>query len=136
MSDAARRRILTWIDLNVPYYGTSSSNHYGLKGCRRIVPVELDAVLAVVARSRCVSCHAEGVPRKFYLRITNPHLNDFLVAPLAKSAGGSEKCGKAIFQTRDDPDYQRILATFTPIGELLKKTARMDMPGGRLSTCP
>jgi len=136
LSDAERRRVFAWIDLNVPYYGTSSSNHYDLRGCRRMVPAELDRVLADVAKSRCASCHAEGIPRSFYVRITSPQWNGFLAAPLAKSAGGSEKCGRAVFQTTDDPDYQRILATFEPIAELLKNTARMDMPGSRLSTCP
>jgi len=136
MDTAARRRVFAWIDLNVPYYGTSASNHYGLKGCRQIVPVQLEKVLSEVAKTRCASCHTKGIPRKFYIRITNPHLNDFLVSPLAKSAGGSEECGKAIFQTRDDPDYQKILATFTPVAELLKKTARMDMPGSQPSASP
>ena len=93
-------------------------------------------MLSEVAKSRCASCHSKGIPREFYVRITNPHLNDFLVSPLAKSAGGSEGCGKAVFQTRDDPDYQKIFATFTPVAELLKRTARMDMPGSQPSTCP
>jgi len=136
MSTAARRRVFAWIDLNVPYYGTSESNHYDLKGCRQIVPAQLEKVLSEVVKSRCASCHAKGIPRKFYVRITNPHLNGFLVAPLAKSAGGSEACGKAVFQTRDDPDYQKILATFTPVAQLLKKTPRMDMPNSRPSACP
>ena len=120
----------------MPYYGTSASNHYDRKGCREIVPDQLERVLSEVAAARCASCHAEGIPRKFYVRITNPHLNDFLLAPLAKSAGGSERCGKAVFQNRDDPDYRKILATFAPVAELLNKTARMDMPGSQLSTCP
>jgi len=136
MEVTERRRIFAWIDLNVPYYGTSASSHYDRKGCREIVPDQLERVLSEVAAARCASCHAEGIPRKFYVRITNPHLNDFLLAPLAKSAGGSERCGKAVFQNRDDPDYRKILATFAPVAELLNKTARMDMPGSQLSTCP
>jgi len=127
LSENERRRVLTWIDLNVPYYGTSESNHYDLKGCRRIVPAQLDNVLANVAKSRCAACHAQGIPRKFYTRITNPHLNDFLLSPLAKSAGGSGRCGQAVFQTTDDPDYQRILGTFAPVAELLSRNTRMDM---------
>ncbi len=127
MDAAARRRVFAWIDLNVPYYGTSASNHYDLKGCRQIVPVQLDKVLSEVARRRCASCHGKTVPRKFYVRITNPHLNEFLISPLAKSAGGSEGCGKPIFATKDDPDYRAILATFKPIEELLKNRPRMDM---------
>ena len=36
---------------------------------------------------------------------------------------------KAVFRTKEAPDYQKILATFMLVAELLNKTARMDMPG-------
>ena len=123
----SRRRVMTWIDLNVPYYHTSVSNHYQRKGSRRMMPDELDAVLQSVAARRCASCHAEGVPRAFYTRVLPPENNSFLLAPLAKSAGGTEACGKPIFASSDDPDYQAILATFKPIHELLDASPRMDM---------
>ena len=52
-----RQRVFTWIDLNVPYYGTSESNYYDRKGCRRLYPEQLDAVLEDVAGRRCAACH-------------------------------------------------------------------------------
>jgi hypothetical protein len=127
MDRMSRRRVMTWIDLNVPYYHTSVSNHYQRKGSRRMMPEELDAVLTSVAARRCASCHPEGVPRDFYTRVLPPENNSFLLAPLARSAGGTEACGKPIFTSRDDPDYQAILATFEPIHELLEASPRMDM---------
>ena len=129
MDQPSLRRVMTWIDLNVPYYHTSVSNHYQRKGCRQMMPDGLDSVLQAVASKRCVSCHAKGVPRKFYTRILKPENNNFLLAPLAKSAGGTEACGKAIFQSKDDPDYRAILKTFEPIQKLLKERPRMDMAG-------
>ena len=129
MDRASRRRAMIWIDLNVPYYHTSVSNHYQRKGCRRMMPDNLDAVLEAVAARRCVSCHAEGVPRKFYTRILQPENNSFLLAPLAKSAGGMEACGRPIFESKDDPDYRAVLATFEPIKALLGENPRMDMTG-------
>ena len=42
-----RQRVYRWIDLNVPYYGTSSSNHKQRMG-RRMYPTGLDRVLADV----------------------------------------------------------------------------------------
>ena len=72
---------------------------------------------------------AARFPRREWVRITEPELNPFLVAPLARSAGGSQRCGKAVFADRNDPDYQAILALFRPIEEMLRKTPRMDMPG-------
>jgi hypothetical protein len=127
--DAERRRVYLWIDLNIPYYGTSSSNHKARLGSRRMMPRMLEPTLQEVAARRCVSCHEDGLPRKCYTRIENPQDNNFLLAPLAKEAGGTEKCGKAIFESTDDPDYRKILATFSPIHRLLEERPRADMEG-------
>ena len=134
--DFERRRLFAWMDLNVPYYGTSLSNHYERQGCRQMEPPDLTRVLDEVAERRCASCHPaqsekekHSIPRKFYVRVTQPQLNSFLLAPLAKSAGGTEACGKPVFATPEDPDYQALLQTFDPIEKLLAKTPRMDMPG-------
>jgi len=126
---ADRRRVYSWIDLNVPYYGTSSSNHKGRLGSRRMLPQQLDATLKEVASRRCAQCHEDGVPRAFYTRMLKPENNSFMLAPLAKSAGGTQRCGGAVFKSKQDPDYQKLLETFNPIKELLKERPRADMPG-------
>jgi len=126
-----RQRIYRWIDLNVPYYGTSSSNHKRRMGSRRMYPSGLDRGLAEVCAKRCAKCHQQ-VPRTFYTRMLKPENNRFLLAPLAKSAGGTQQCGRAVFASKDDPDYQRILKTFQPLETLLKTRPRADMPGFRL----
>jgi hypothetical protein len=140
LDEASRHRVFTWLDLNVPYYGTSASNHYDLKGCRQIVPADLEKTLAEVATRRCVSCHTEAkdrnnhniyqdgrIHRKVWTRITHPELNNFLLAPLAKAAGGTETCGEAVFKSAGDPDYMRILSTFEASTKLMKTRPRMDM---------
>ncbi|UCE48997.1 MAG: hypothetical protein JSW47_02425 [Phycisphaerales bacterium] len=132
LDDKSRRRILAWIDLNVPYYGSSETAYPENVGCRRIYPDNLDSVLAEVVDRRCSQCHDQGaIPRRVWTRITEPELNNFLLAPLAKAAGGSQKCGTAVFADTTDPDYRAILVTFEPISQMLKQTPRMDMPGGR-----
>jgi hypothetical protein len=132
MDETSRRRILSWIDLNVPYYGSSETAYPEKIGCRQILPENLEKVLADVAGRRCAACHAGGkIPRREWVRITEPELNPFLIAPLSKSAGGSERCGKPIFLTQSDPDYQKILATFAPVTAMLKARPRIDMPGGQ-----
>jgi hypothetical protein len=131
IDDAGRRRILAWIDLNVPYYGTPETAYPEKIGCRQLLPDDLEKVLADVAKRRCAECHAAGkIPRREWVRITEPKFNPFLMAPLAKSAGGSQKCAKAVFADAKDPDYQAILATFKPVQAALAKRPRMDMPGG------
>jgi hypothetical protein len=126
--DEDRRRVYLWLDLNVPYYGTSSSNHKARLGSRRMMPLDLDATLKEVATRRCVSCHQDGVPRKFYTRVMNPEHNSFFMAPLAQTAGGTQKCSQVVFESKDDIDYQKILQTFAPIHQLLEERPRADMP--------
>jgi mono/diheme cytochrome c family protein len=127
--DEDRRRVFLWMDLNIPYYGTSSSEHKTELGSRRMLPLDLDATLNEVSARRCAACHKEGVPRKFYTRVLKPENNNFLLAPLAEKAGGTQKCGQAIFASPNDPDYQKILRTFAPIHALLKERPRPDMEG-------
>ncbi len=131
LTDTERRRVLAWIDLNVPYYGSSETAHPTAPGCRQMSPPDLEKVLADVAKRRCAECHADGkFPRHIWTRVTNPQFNSFLLAPLAKTAGGTERCGKPIFENTDDLDYQAILTTFEPVLKLLAATPRLDMPGG------
>jgi hypothetical protein len=126
------RRVLAWIDLNVPYYGTSETTHPEAVGCRRIYPPTLDSTLAAVAQRRCQECHAGGkIPRPFWTRLVNPALNSFLLAPLAKEAGGTGVCGKAVFASTADPDYQAILRTFEPVLAELRTRPRTDMAGAK-----
>jgi hypothetical protein len=126
--------VLAWIDLNVPYYGTSETSHPDLPGCRQILPEGLDKLLADIGSRRCAECHAQGrIPRREWVRITEPELNPFLVAPLAKAAGGSQQCGKAVFADRNDPDYCALLALFAPVVQSLKDNPRTDMPGAKPS---
>lgn len=122
-----KQRIFAWIDLNVPYYGTSATRHPDLEGCRRLMPETLDAVLGEIAGRRCVSCHGDGIPRGSYVRITGVENNSFLLAPLAKAAGGTQACGETVFKSTDDPDYQALLRTFDDVAALIRRTPRMDM---------
>ncbi len=141
LSEAEKRRIFAWIDLNVPYYGTSDSNHQERRGCRQMWPHDFDRVFQEVAARRCAGCHepnAQGVPsvpRRWYLRVEQPEKNRFLLAPLAEAAGGTEACGRAVFASTDDADYQALLAVFGPIQELLARRPRLDLHGEPAAEC-
>ncbi len=127
MDATSMRRVFAWMDLNVPYYKDSKTNHPSQRGSRMMRPQDLDKVLEDVRKRRCAECH-EKTPRKFYTRITNIEENQFLSAPLATSAGGTQRCGTAVFRTKDDPDYQAILKTFEPITKLMATRPRLDFP--------
>jgi hypothetical protein len=156
LSDAERRRIFTWIDLNVPYYGRAETAHPELPGCRQMFPKDLPKVMSAVYARRCQSCHeskkvqpaitwrsTEPPPfgggldwwNEQGVRIESPQLNEFLLAPLAKAAGGTEICGEPIFRDKNDPDYQAVLKTFEPVAKLMAERPRMDMPNPAPSCC-
>jgi hypothetical protein len=131
LSAAERRRIYAWIDCNVPYYPTSASHDLSIPGCRQIYPPDLDRVLTEVAGRRCAACHEPGkIPRPFYTRIENPQDNAFLLAPLAREAGGTDRCGQATFTSLDDQDYQAILQTFVVARQALEARPRLDVVTG------
>jgi hypothetical protein len=111
LSAAERQRILMWIDLNVPYYGTSQSRQPDLRGCRRIVPENLDAVLDEISKRR-----GFDLPRTFFIRLENPEKNPFLAIPLARGD----------FATTEDPDYQRILGCFKDVPGALEERIDVD----------
>jgi hypothetical protein len=129
LDDASRERILAWMDLNVPYYGTYEMDDPNAEGGRRVYPPDFDAALAEVAKRRCASCHQGQPPSCGFVRISEPALNDFLVAPLAKAAGGRESCGRPVFATKDDADYQALLKRLASLTARLAARPRMDMPG-------
>ncbi|MBM3475438.1 MAG: hypothetical protein FJX75_19410 [Armatimonadetes bacterium] len=134
LSAAEVRRVLTWIDLNVPYYSTYEMSDESLEGGRRIYPPDLDAKLSEVAARRCAACHANGVPRAGYVRLTRPEMNDFLAAPLAKAAGGRGTCGE-VYKGPDDPDYAALIEAVKSAERRLIEKPRMDMPGAVAAEC-
>jgi hypothetical protein len=111
LTAAERQRILMWIDLNVPYYGTSQSRQPDLRGCRRVVPENLDAVLDEISKRRGIQ-----LPKTFYIRLDHPERNPFLATPLAKGD----------FISTEDPDYQRILGCFKNVPEALDQRIDVD----------
>ena len=136
MSHSEKARIYAWLDLNCPYYGTSDSNYMELRGCRRQLPENFTATIKDIASRRCVSCHKDARKTKdwvfklkdnFFIRIDNPQLNNFLKAPLAEKAGGTQKCGQAVFKDKNDPDYAKIMDGFNKLQQKLNKRPRFDM---------
>jgi len=146
LDDASRRRIFMWIDLNVPYYATADTAHPDLPACRQMMPRDLRKVMDDVYARRCNDCHTAKSARvatpwrghkwgELGVRIERPELNSFLLAPLARAAGGTERCGQPVFASSADTDLQAVLKTFAPIHELMRLRPRMDMPGAEPAAC-
>jgi mono/diheme cytochrome c family protein len=125
-----------------------------------------------VFEQRCASCHADKSPNRLprYLsdenglsfwapdmadprlkrnrhavfNLTRPEKSLYLLAPLARSAGGLGLCGKAasggaslitshssLITSTDDPAYRALLAMIDTGRQRLDEIKRFDMPGFR-----
>ena len=116
-----------WVDLNAPFHDrchivcarVQAPYRYTPQGDvllpppgTRAVGVELDrALFARVFASRCAACHQqpETVLRPHWVDLHEPANSLFLRSPLAKAAGGRQRCGPAVFADTHDPDYRKLL---------------------------
>ena len=67
--------------------------------------------------------------RDLFYNLSRPDKSLLLLAPLAKSAGGLERCGSAVFASASDADYQRVLQAIRDASARLNQIKRFDMPG-------
>ncbi|MDR2862452.1 MAG: hypothetical protein LBV54_01045 [Puniceicoccales bacterium] len=67
--------------------------------------------------------------RQVVFDLTVPEKSTILLAPLAKSAGGYESCGPAVFQDKNDPRFKAILTAIERAKQHLDTIKRFDMPG-------
>lgn len=111
LNDDERLRLTMWMDANAPYHDAfvnkrSESPAYDLAQDK-----ELREKLRGVHQRRCASCHeADDVTRLDWIDIHRADRSLFLSAPLARSAGGTQKCGEAVYAGDTDPDYQAVRA--------------------------
>ena len=50
-----------------------------------------------------------------------------LQAPLARAAGGWQRCQPSVFADQSDPDYERLLATLSSLMDQLHELPRADL---------
>lgn len=64
-----------------------------------------------------------------YCNLSRPGKSLFLQAPLAKASGGLGLCGRAVFESTEDADYQAILRTIEVAAAQLAEQKRFGMDG-------
>jgi hypothetical protein len=70
---------------------------------------ELRNIVLDIHQRRCAECHApDTITRLDWIDLRNPSQSRFLTAPLAASAGGTERCGRIIYANQNDPDYRTL----------------------------
>ena len=134
VDDEGRRRIYTWIDANVPYYGTWDMTRPHTLGGRdtwrdaggRPLPWFAD-FQAAYAASR-IGGDVSSV-RNNDINLSRPACSRVLVRHLAQSAGGLAPDARAAFASTQDRDYQALLRAIESGRDALRAKPRMDMPG-------
>jgi len=150
-----RSRLITWIDVGAPYYGSYAITRYAAPFGRCVVP---DATpLWRALGEACGKCHKRSNPpgspeqafgrkrrgRGFQWRVaqrydttnavlvnlTHPAQSRLLRGPLAKAAGGLGVCEGFAFAGTDDRRYQAALKVIRGWAEALAQRPREDMPG-------
>ena len=110
LSEAEWLRLVTWIDLNGPYHDRFINKRTERPPYDVAANVQLASSIQAVHAKRCATCHkAETISQLSLIDLHQPDRSAFLVAPLAKAAGGTAKCGQAVYKDRDDADFQVLL---------------------------
>jgi hypothetical protein len=132
VSDNDRRIIYTWIDANCPYYSTYENTRPGKDGSRDAWsgPWVGKFNNALNAQAKIRKLRAPRA-RERDINLTHPEYSQVLIANLAKSGGGLAEDDKALFESRDNAQYQAALTAITEARDALYAKPRMDMKGGK-----
>lgn len=121
-------RLVTWIDLNAPYHDRFLNKRPAAPPYDMPNDRALAGKIAAIHGKRCSSCHKPAdVSRLDWLDIHRPRRSLFLAAPLAGAAGGTGKCGSAVYRDRADPDYQAALQVVQAAVERVWARPRRDV---------
>jgi hypothetical protein len=121
-------RLATWIDTNAVYYDRYETRD-GQN--RRIFVGPTAQTLNEVHTRRCAPCHGRGEGRfdSWWRSLSwrDVSRSRVLMAPLAKKAGGWQRCGEPVFTDTDDPDYGQLLRALEVVEDSLRKRPRADL---------
>jgi len=128
LTDADWQRLAIWIDANAVYYDRYESAYPN----RRLFPDDARKPFMAVYGRRCGRCHGqdgEGGYGTWWLSLNrrDARLSRALQAPLARAAGGWERCEEVVFTTTEDPDYQALLTSLSALRDQLAQTPREDL---------
>lgn len=109
LSNEDRLRLTIWIDANAPYHDRFVNKRAERPAYDLASDQSLARQLEKIHARRCVPCHRPAdVSRLDWIDPRNADHSLCLTAPLARSAGGREKCAPATYRDRSDPDYQAV----------------------------
>jgi len=102
-------RLVTWIDANAQYHDRFVNSRPEHPPYDMPADKELQKTVLKTHQKRCAECHTpDKVSRLDWIDLNAPEKSRFLTAPLAKTAGGTEHCGKAVYNGTNDADYAAL----------------------------
>ena len=121
-------RLTTWIDTNGVYYDRYETYYPN----REIFTGAIETELHDVYSRRCAACHTDEDGGRFgnWWQSLNRHdvqQSRMLQAPLARAAGGWQRCQSIVFADQSDADYQKLFATLTTLYNQLHDRPRADL---------
>ena len=121
-------RLVTWIDLNGPYHDRFINKRQQRPAYDLPADRQLESAIAAVHAKRCQACHKPAeVTRLSWIDLRQPDRSLFLIAPLAKPAGGTGKCSQAVYRDTGDADYQAVRALVRQSVEKAWRLPRRDL---------
>ena len=114
LADPERLTLTMWADANAPYHDRFVNKRADTKAYDLAADKELAKQITAVHERRCVSCHEVGkISRLDWIDLHAPERSLFLNAPLAKAAGGTERCRGFAYREVSDADYATLRQAVT-----------------------
>jgi len=129
--DVVRRRCAECHTAMKPSYRNVKKGAFYYQFGHREPPQPLFTSIQDIILIRHLAYFQPGESRLYqaYCNLSRPDKSLFLRAPLAKEAGGLGLCGKAVFASADDTDYQAIRAAIESAAGQLAEKKRFGMSG-------
>ena len=123
-----RLRLTMWMDANAPYHDRFVNKRAPKKAYDIANDKALSQQLADVHARRCAACHKPAeVTRLDWIDLRQPERSLFLLAPLSKTAGGTQACKEPVYQDTTDPDYQSVRELLTAAARKAWQAPRRDL---------
>jgi hypothetical protein len=128
LSEDDRLRLTLWIDANAPYH----DRFVNKRPEKPVYDLPADQILtrnlAALHHRRCVGCHQPAeVTRLDWIDLQRPERSLFLLAPLARTSGGTGKCSGTVYRGQMDADYQEALKRTQEAVERAWSNPRRDL---------
>ena len=128
LTDEQWDRLNTWIDTNGVYYDRYETYYPN----RRLFTGKVEEDVREVYSRRCAACHGEKSDGRLtnWWRSLNQHdvrQSRMLQAPLARAAGGGQRCSPPVFVDQSDVDYQKLLIALRALRDQLHDRPRADL---------